>query len=51
MKVKNDILLEMDKPKGVLLVLLDLSAAIDTIEHYTLMIRLESFGNTESAVR
>ena len=51
MKVHNDILMEMDKSKGVLLVLLDLSAAFDTIDHSTLLARLESFGITGSALR
>ena len=45
LRVTNDILLDMDKNKCVLLVLLDLSAAFDTIDHETLMNRLSSrFG-------
>lgn len=36
-KVQNDILISMDNNKVTLLVLLDLSPAFDTIEHYILL--------------
>jgi hypothetical protein len=41
LKIQNDILLELDERKGVILVLLDLSAAFDTIDHSILLQRLE----------
>ena len=45
LRVSNDILCDIDKGKCVLLVLLDLSAAFDTIDHETLLNRLsDKFG-------
>ena len=44
-KIQNDMFLSMDKKKFVLLVLLDMSAAFDTVKRSTLLGRLENrFG-------
>ena len=43
LKVQNDILRDIDKKKVALLLLLDLSAAFDTIDHEILLKRLEKF--------
>ena len=49
-KIQNDILLEMDQKKCVLLVLLDMSAAFDTVDHSILLTRLKcDFGIANSA--
>ena len=40
LRVHNDILCAMDNQQGVILVLLDLSAAFDSISHETLLKRL-----------
>ena len=46
LKVQNDILMSMDKKQVTLLVLLDLSAAFDTIEHSILLnILQQDFGD------
>ena len=51
LKVQNDILLNMDRKRVTLLVLLDLSAAFDTVDHQVLVRRLEtSFGITGTAL-
>ena len=51
LKVHNDIMCAVDSKKAVLLVLLDLSAAFDTIDHNVLIRRLTSnFGIQGSAL-
>ena len=50
LKVKNDILQSLDKNKVVLLVLLDMSVAFDTIDHGIFLDRIETrFGITGTA--
>ena len=41
LKVHNDIMLSLDKGKNVILILLDLSAAFDTVNHTFFLARLE----------
>ena len=52
LKVRNDVLMKMNSQHAVLLVLLDLSAAFDTVDHTTLLRRLNcSFGVSGTALR
>jgi hypothetical protein len=52
LKVHNDIMCSMDQQRVLLLVLLDLSAAFDTVDHQVLSRRLEvSFGITGTALK
>ena len=51
LKVQNDILMSMDKQEVILLVLLDLSSAFDTIDHKLMLDTLEfDFGVTGKAL-
>ena len=52
LKVQNDLLMNMDSKRVTLLVLLDLSAAFDTVDHDVLLNRLSaSFGVKGSALQ
>ena len=51
LRVQNDILCELDEKFGVFLILLDLSAAFDTIDHDVLYSRLASIGVKGSALK
>ena len=51
LKVKNDLLLNMNQQHVTLLVFLDLRSAFDTVDHAILLNRLESlFGISETAL-
>ena len=52
LRIQNDILHDLDKKRGVILVLLDFSAAFDTIDHDLLLQRLEeSLGVTGTVLQ
>ena len=50
LRVKNDILHSLDKSKAVLMVLLDMSAAFDTVDHDILLQRLHTQFGISSTV-
>ena len=51
-KVQNDILLAIDRQEEVVLVLLDFSAAYDTVEHGIMLTRLASrYGFSDSVLK
>src|SRR6266568_4314946 len=48
LRIKNDLLLAMDNRKVSALILLDLSSALDTIDHHNLLSRLSSYFGISS---
>ena len=44
MRVHNDILMSLDNKRGVVLIMLDLSAEFDTVDHSLLLGRMRSAG-------
>jgi hypothetical protein len=50
LRVQNDVLCSMDERKCVLLVLLDLSAAFDTIDHDVMLSRLAELGILDTSL-
>ncbi len=50
MMCQNDIFVSTDSGDSVVLVLLDLSAAFDTVDHTTLISRLESYVGIKGTV-
>jgi exonuclease III len=50
LKIQNDLLISLDGSKGIMLLLLDLSAAFDTIDHDVLLSRLKSRIGVEGTV-
>ena len=49
--VQNDILMALDDRRAVFLLLLDFSAAFDTVQHFALLLRLQScYGFTGPAL-
>lgn len=50
LKVKNDLMLAADSGKDAILILLDVTAAFDTIDHYILLTRLRQLAGIQGNV-